>query len=84
VVLVIFEALWLKTKNPLYHQLARFWTRKCGSAMKLIAFIERHQTEVTCLPAGRLRRFCGTADCGRKARPAVRQRLLPQCRRLLT
>ncbi len=27
VMLVIFEALWLKTKNPLYHQLARFWTR---------------------------------------------------------
>jgi cytochrome d ubiquinol oxidase subunit I len=27
VMLVIFEALWLRTKNPLYHQLARFWTR---------------------------------------------------------
>jgi len=27
VMLVIFEALWLKTKNPLYHQLARFWTK---------------------------------------------------------
>ena len=27
VMLVLFEALWLKTKNPLYHQLARFWTR---------------------------------------------------------
>ena len=27
VMLVIFEALWLKTQNPLYHQLARFWTR---------------------------------------------------------
>jgi cytochrome d ubiquinol oxidase subunit I len=27
VMLVIFEARWLKTKNPLYHQLARFWTR---------------------------------------------------------
>jgi cytochrome bd ubiquinol oxidase subunit I len=27
VMLVIFEAIWLKTKNPLYHQLARFWTR---------------------------------------------------------
>jgi len=25
--LVIMEALWLKTKNPLYHQMARFWTR---------------------------------------------------------
>jgi len=24
---VVFEVLWLKTKNPLYHQLARFWTR---------------------------------------------------------
>ena len=39
---------------------------KCGSEMKIIAF--------TCLPAGRPRRFSGTADCGRKARPAVRQR----------
>ncbi len=27
VMLVIFEALWLRTTNPLYHQLARFWTR---------------------------------------------------------
>lgn len=27
VMLVIFEAAWLRTKNPLYHQLARFWTR---------------------------------------------------------
>jgi cytochrome d ubiquinol oxidase subunit I len=27
VMLVIFEALWLKTKNPVYHQLARFWTK---------------------------------------------------------
>ena len=27
VMLVIFEALWLKTKNRLYYQLARFWTR---------------------------------------------------------
>lgn len=27
VMLVIFEALWLKTRNPLFHQLARFWTR---------------------------------------------------------
>src|SRR5512137_669903 len=27
VMLVIFEALWLKTGNPLYHQLARFWTK---------------------------------------------------------
>ena len=27
VMLVIMEALWLKTKNPLYHQMARFWTR---------------------------------------------------------
>jgi cytochrome bd ubiquinol oxidase subunit I len=26
VLLVIFESLWLKTGNPLYHQLARFWT----------------------------------------------------------
>ncbi|MCU0772797.1 MAG: cytochrome ubiquinol oxidase subunit I [Verrucomicrobia bacterium] len=27
VCLVIMEGLWLKTGNPLYHQLARFWTR---------------------------------------------------------
>src|SRR5512139_1339801 len=27
VILVIIEARWLKTRNPLYHQLARFWTR---------------------------------------------------------
>lgn len=26
-VLVSIEALWLKTRNPLYHQMARFWTR---------------------------------------------------------
>lgn len=25
--LVIIEAVWLKTRNPLYHQMARFWTR---------------------------------------------------------
>ncbi|HOC57965.1 MAG TPA: cytochrome ubiquinol oxidase subunit I [Verrucomicrobiota bacterium] len=25
--LVIIEAIWLKTRNPLYHQMARFWTR---------------------------------------------------------
>jgi len=27
VMLVIMEAAWLKTKNPIYHQMARFWTR---------------------------------------------------------
>ena len=27
VILVIMEGLWLKTNNPLYHQLARFWTK---------------------------------------------------------
>lgn len=27
VLLVIMEGLWLKTKNPVYHQLARFWTK---------------------------------------------------------
>lgn len=26
-VLVVMEGLWLKTKNPLYHQMARFWTK---------------------------------------------------------
>ena len=25
--LVIMEALWLKSRDPLYHQMARFWTR---------------------------------------------------------
>ncbi len=25
--LVIMEGLWLKNRNPLYHQMARFWTR---------------------------------------------------------
>jgi cytochrome d ubiquinol oxidase subunit I len=25
--LVTIEGLWLKTKNPLYHQMARFWTK---------------------------------------------------------
>ncbi|HVU08305.1 MAG TPA: cytochrome ubiquinol oxidase subunit I [Verrucomicrobiae bacterium] len=27
VLLVIMEGLWLKTKNPVYHQMARFWTK---------------------------------------------------------
>ena len=27
VMLVIMEALWLKNRKPLYHQMARFWTR---------------------------------------------------------
>ena len=27
VLLVATEALWLKTKNPLFHQMARFWTK---------------------------------------------------------
>jgi len=27
VVLVIMEAIWLKTGNPLYHNMARYWTR---------------------------------------------------------
>jgi len=27
VLLVVIEGLWLKTKNPLYHQMARFWTK---------------------------------------------------------
>ncbi|HEV2454188.1 MAG TPA: cytochrome ubiquinol oxidase subunit I [Verrucomicrobiae bacterium] len=26
VMLVIIEAIWLKTKNPVYHQMAKFWT----------------------------------------------------------
>jgi cytochrome d ubiquinol oxidase subunit I len=25
--LVVIEGIWLKTRNPLYHQMARFWTR---------------------------------------------------------
>ena len=27
VMLVIMEGLWLKTNNPIYHQMARFWTK---------------------------------------------------------
>ncbi len=27
VMLVLMEALWLKTNDPVYHQMARFWTR---------------------------------------------------------
>jgi len=27
VLLVVVEAWWLKTRNPLYHQMARFWTK---------------------------------------------------------
>ena len=27
VLLVVIEALWLITRNPLYHQMARFWTK---------------------------------------------------------
>jgi cytochrome d ubiquinol oxidase subunit I len=27
VMLVIMEGLWLKTKKPIYHQMARFWTK---------------------------------------------------------
>jgi cytochrome d ubiquinol oxidase subunit I len=27
VILVIIEAMWLKTKNPIYHQMAKFWTK---------------------------------------------------------
>lgn len=26
IILVIMEGLWLKTQNPIYHQMARFWT----------------------------------------------------------
>jgi cytochrome d ubiquinol oxidase subunit I len=27
ILLVVVESLWLKTRNPLYHQMARFWTK---------------------------------------------------------
>ena len=27
VLLVLIEGLWLKTRNPVYHQMARFWTK---------------------------------------------------------
>ncbi len=27
ILLVVIEGLWLKTKNPVYHQMARFWTK---------------------------------------------------------
>jgi cytochrome d ubiquinol oxidase subunit I len=29
-ILVLMEGLWLKTRNPVYHQMARFWTRVFG------------------------------------------------------
>jgi cytochrome bd ubiquinol oxidase subunit I len=27
IMLVIMEAAWLRTKKPIYHQMARFWTK---------------------------------------------------------
>jgi cytochrome d ubiquinol oxidase subunit I len=27
IILVLMEAIWIKTRNPLYHNMARFWTR---------------------------------------------------------
>lgn len=30
VVLVMMEAVWLRTRNPLYHNMARFWTKVFG------------------------------------------------------
>jgi cytochrome d ubiquinol oxidase subunit I len=27
ILLVVVEAMWLRTRNPLYHQMARFWTK---------------------------------------------------------
>ncbi len=29
-VLVMMEAMWLKTRNPLYHNMARYWTKMFG------------------------------------------------------
>ena len=46
---------------------------KCGAEMKIIRFIERHQTEVTCPPAGRSRRFSGTAGYACLPKPRRRQ-----------
>jgi cytochrome bd ubiquinol oxidase subunit I len=30
VILVLMEGLWLKTRKPIYHQMARFWTKVFG------------------------------------------------------
>jgi cytochrome bd ubiquinol oxidase subunit I len=30
VILVMMEAVWLRTRNPLYHNMARFWTKVFG------------------------------------------------------
>ena len=46
---------------------------KCGAQRKIISFFERHQTEVTCLPAGRSRRFSGLAGCACLPKPRRRQ-----------
>ncbi len=40
---------------------------KCGGTMKIISFIERHQSEV-------IERFCGIAACGSRNRRERRQR----------
>ena len=42
---------------------------RCGGQMKVIAFIEPPQADVTCLPVGRSRGSCGTVDCGVPRRP---------------
>ena len=54
VLLVIMEGLWLKTKNPVYHQMARFWTRVFALTFAIggISYcMPRYLTEVRGLPA---------------------------------
>jgi len=42
---------------------------RCSGQMKIVAFLEPPQGDVTCLPAGRSRRSCGIAACGARAAP---------------
>ena len=30
IVLVMMEGMWLRTRNPIYHNMARFWTKIFG------------------------------------------------------
>ena len=43
VMLVIIQAVWLKTKNPIYHQMAKFWTNIFALTFALGVAILRHQ-----------------------------------------
>jgi hypothetical protein len=47
---------------------------RCSGEMKVIAFIEPPEGDVTCLPAGRSRRSSSPVDCGVPPRPGHRRR----------